>query len=92
MRLEAVHKRRQQSGRRVFSSADVLRTWGGGLQMWMSALFGAKIIGFFEIYGVSARTRGVKSVRTFFGKGERGQFFAILCRRLLWTAPYQNHF
>jgi len=30
---------------------------------------------FFEIYGVSARTRG-----------EGGQFFAILCVHLLWTA------
>jgi len=28
------------------------------LQIWTSALFGVKIIGFFEIYGVSARTRG----------------------------------
>jgi len=31
---------------------------GGGLQMRMSALFDAKNFGFFEIYGVSARTRG----------------------------------
>jgi len=31
---------------------------GGGLQMRTSALFGAKNFGFFEIYGVSARTRG----------------------------------
>jgi len=44
--------------------------------MWTSALFGAKIIGFFEIHGMSARTRG------------EGQFFAILCGRPLWTAPY----
>jgi len=49
------------------------------LQMRMSALFGAKIIGFFEIYGVSARTRG---------EG-RGQFFAIVRGRPLWTAPNQ---
>jgi len=40
------------------SSADILHTRGEGgiLQMWTSALFGAKIIGFFEIYGVSAQT------------------------------------
>jgi len=44
--------------------------------MRTSALFGAKNAGFFKIYGVSARTRG-------------GQFFAILCGRLLWTAPYR---
>jgi len=35
--------------------------------------------GFFEIYGVSKRTRG------------RGcQFFAISCGRLLWTVPNQS--
>jgi len=56
--------------------------------MWMSAFFAAKNIGFFEMYGVSARTRGVEPVRTFCGRG--GQFFAILCGRLLWTAPYCN--
>jgi len=25
-------------------------------------------------------------VRTFFGQGERDQFFAIFCGRILWTA------
>jgi len=33
--------------------------------MRMSALFGAKTIGFLEIYVVSARKRGVEPVRTF---------------------------
>jgi len=52
-------------------------------------IFGEKKIGFFEIYGVSAQTRGVESVRTFFGQEESiGQFFEILCGRILWTAPY----
>jgi len=46
----------------------------GFLQMRTSALFDPKNIGFFKIYGVSAQTRG--------------QCFAILCGRLLWTAPY----
>jgi len=42
-----------------------------------------------KIYGVSARTKRVESVRIFFGKrGSEGQFFAILSGRLLWTAPY----
>jgi len=49
----------------------------------MSALFGAKHIGFFEIYGVSARIRRVEPVRTFRGGGN---FFAILCGSPLWTA------
>jgi len=45
---------------------------------------------FFEIYGISARTRsgkGVEPVRTFFEKGRRGQVFAILCGSPLWRAP-----
>jgi len=32
--------------------------------------------------------RGLEPVRTFFGQGGmKCQFFAILCGRLLWTAP-----
>jgi len=57
--------------------------------MRTSAFFGAKTFGFFEVYGVSARTRGVGPVRGFCGQGGRGQFFTILCGRLLWTAPYK---
>jgi len=52
---------------------------GGGLQMRTSALFGVKNSGFFEIYGGSARIMG-----------EKGQFFAILCGRLLWMAPKER--
>jgi len=50
--------------------------------MRTSALYGTKIIGFFEIYVVYARTRGegVESLRTG-GKG--GQFFAILCGHVM---------
>jgi len=44
--------------------------------MRTSALFNAKVCGFFEIYGVSARARWERG----------GQFFAILCGRLLWRA------
>jgi len=32
--------------------------------------------------------KGIEAVRTFFGHGKGSQIFAILCRRLLWTAPY----
>jgi len=39
----------------------------------MSALFGENI-GFFDIYGVSERTRGVKPMRTFCGQGRRVNF------------------
>jgi len=58
--------------------------------MWTSALFDAKIIGIFEIYGVTARTRGVEPVRTFCRQVGGGQFFTILCRRLLWMAPHKK--
>jgi len=65
--LGAVHKGRPQSGRWGMSSADIFGHGWGILQIWTSTLFGAKNIGFFEIYGVSARTRGegVEPVRTF---------------------------
>jgi len=43
--------------------------------MWTYKLFGAKIIGFFEIYGVSARTRGVDPVREFCGQRRRESIF-----------------
>jgi len=45
--------------------------------------------GFFEIYGTSERTRGKGGVNQcghFSNKGGRGQFFTILCGRLLWTS------
>jgi len=49
--------------------------------------FWCKNFAFFEIRTVSTLTRGVKSVQTFSDKGG-GQFFAIWCELLLWTAPY----
>jgi len=44
--------------------------------MRMTALFGAKDLGFFEIYGVSARTRrrGLNQCGHFAGKGEESIF------------------
>jgi len=64
-------------GGRLFSDADIHTFW-------------CKSIGFFEIYGVIARTRGVELVWTFCGQEKRGLIFANLCRRPLWTAPYIN--
>jgi len=48
---------------------------GKGFQDADVRTFWCKIIGFFEFYGVSARTR------------ERGQIFVILCGLPFWTAP-----
>jgi len=66
----------------------------GVLQMRTSEIYGAKTPGFFGSYGLSAQTReeGVEPVRTFFGQGGSGQFFAILCGRPLWMAPYHVHY
>jgi len=48
----------------------------------MSALFGAKTIGFFEIYVVSARTGGVEPVRT-----TEGVHFSRFCADVLYGQP-----
>jgi len=58
----------------------------GFLQMRTSALLNAKNFGFFEIYGVSAQTRGSGLSQCGHFAGKEGQFFAMLCGRLLWTA------
>jgi len=57
------------------SSVDILRRF---VQLRTSALFGEQHFGFFEIYGVSARTRGVEPVQTFCGQGE-GVNFSLFC-------------
>jgi len=64
-----------------------VRTFYGQGRFFVSGLFGAKNFGFFEIYSVSARIRGVEPVRTFSRQRGRGQSFVVLCGRLLWTAP-----
>jgi len=67
-------KIRPQSGGRGLSSADIFRT-SGVLQMRTSALFGAKTLDFLKIFILSARTREVEPVQTFFGKGGKGSIF-----------------
>jgi len=56
----------------------------GVLQIWTSALFDAKSFGFFEIYGVSARTRGFEPVGT---KGE-GAIFLNSVRTPFMDGPF----
>jgi len=59
--------------------------------MQTSALFGAKTLDFFKFNGVFTTPHGqgeVEPVQTFCGQGGRDQFFAILCRCLLWMAPW----
>jgi len=45
--------------------------------MWTSAIFCAKNFGFFDIYGVSARTRGLSHSGHFADKGLGKSIFAI---------------
>jgi len=88
---KAAHKRPTAiRGERGLSGADILQTrWGGRFFLRTSTLFGAKKFGFYFKFMVSARTRGggVESVHTFCGQVGGGQFFVILCGRILWTAP-----
>jgi len=57
----------------------------------MSALFGAKNIGFFEIFDVSARTRsGVEPVRIFCRQGEKGSIFPDFVRTYFMYDPLSN--
>jgi len=72
----------------VLSSANILHARRGGSSSDADVrTFWRKNTGFFEIYGRSARTRGAESVRVFCRQEGKGLFFAILCGRLLWTAP-----
>jgi len=54
--------------------------------MRTSALSGAKNFGFFEIYGVSVRSKGVEPVRTFCGQGEEINFLR-LCAKVFMDGP-----
>jgi len=53
--------------------------------MRTSALFGAKNPGFFEIYGMSARTRG--EGLSEFGQGGRGSIFFDFVRTSFMDGP-----
>jgi len=66
-----------QGGRGVSSNADVRTFWRIQLQIFQN------------LWCVRTEKGGVEPVQTFFGKAGRGQFFAILCGLLLWTALYQ---
>jgi len=67
-----------------------MRTRGSEFFKFGLCTFWCKNFGFIEIYGVSAQTGGVEPVRTFSWQWRGGQFFAILCERLLWMA-HQLH-
>jgi len=80
--LGTVHKRPPQN-----RGVCPVRTFKGVLQMRMFALFGTKNFGLFEIYGVSAQSRGVEPVQTFCGQGERGSIFRDFVRVSFTDGP-----
>jgi len=65
-----------QEGKRGSSDAHV-RTFGEK----------NKNIGFFEIYGVPARTWGVEPVRTFCGQKEKGSIFRNFVQTAFMDGP-----
>jgi len=81
--LRAVHQRRTQSGeKRGCSVRTFCRQGEGSLNTDVLTFWYKK----FEFFKISKGFGGIEPVRTFFGQ-EGCQFFAILCERLLWTAP-----
>jgi len=75
--LGAVHKRRSQSRKRgVCPVRTFCGQGGGGPSYWTFSLLAQKPSNF------------SKFVMCPHGQGGRGQFFAILYGRLLWTGPY----
>jgi len=77
------------SGR--FVQCEQFANKGEGIQMWTSALFGAKNIGFFEVNGVSVQTKGLQPVRIFFAdKGRVRVNFCDFVRTSFMDNPLDN--
>jgi len=87
--LEASIKDVHSQGRRGFAQCKHFADGGGGLQMRTSALFGAETSDFSKLKMCpQGQRRWWLSQCVYFATRGRGQFFAILCGRLLRTAPY----
>jgi len=78
--VRGIPKRRSAVKGRGLTSADIFRTKRRGSSEMDVHIFGAKNIEYFEIYGVSAWTRGVEPVQTFCG--QEGQCFY----NFVWTS------
>jgi len=68
------------------SSADIMRT-RRVLQIRTSALFDAKNFQFFRNLWCDRTDKEWLASADILRTRSRGQFFAILCRRLLWASP-----
>jgi len=58
--------------------------------VWMSAFFGVKNFGSFEIYGVSERTRGLSQCGHFANKGRGESIFRDFVRTSFMYGPFSN--
>jgi len=83
-----IRGRPHSGGRWDLYSANIFRK-RGVFQMRTPSLFDAKNFGFFEIYGVSARTRGegLSQGGHFSDKGGGGQFFCNFVRTSFMDNP-----
>jgi len=92
-RLGAFHKRRPHSKERICPVRTSFgQTGGGDFQMRTSTLFGAKKLQVFWNFCCvhTDNGRGVRAIADVLRTRGRGSIFAILCGRLLWTAPLHN--
>jgi len=73
------------------SSAGILRTRGrGSSDANVHTFWLIKVMIFRNLWCVRTDKGGWLSADIFRTRKRRGQFFAILCGRLLWTVPNQN--
>jgi len=86
--LGSVHKRRPQSGERGFVQCGYFSD-KGFLQMWTSALFGAKTSYFRNLRcDCTNKWEGGWAKRTFFGQGREGSIFCDFVRTPFMDGPY----
>jgi len=84
--IRTVHKRRPQS--RGLSSADIFRTRGRGfIRSGRPHFLAQKASDFSKLMVCLYEQRGLSHYGSHFTDWG-GQIFAIMCGRLLWTAPY----
>jgi len=88
--IRDVHKRRPQSGR----VCPLQKFCGQGefFRCGRPQFFVQKTKDFSKFMICPQGKGGLSQCRHFVDKGEGGQFFAILCGRLLWTVLYLNYF